>query len=132
MNKSKQNKKVNVGNDKMDGIKDLEGKVSMLSAIEVILEQVEDSALSSECLDMIEPYCKYISDMQGITPEQALLLSLFVEGSLDGSSVSVSEIARYVDCPRVRIMRFQEDIDDLMKRKMLKTGKSRYDKEGRN
>ena len=130
MNKSKQNKKVNVGNDKMDGIKDLEGKVSMLSAIEVILEQVEDSALSSECLDMIEPYCKYISDMQGITPEQALLLSLFVEGSLDGSSVSVSEIARYVDCPRVRIMRFQEDIDDLMKRKMLKKAKSRYGNEG--
>ena len=105
-------------------------KMTMLSAIEKILNIAEDSSLAAEKMELLEPYLKYISELQGITPAQALLLSLFIEGSSDGSSVSFSNLARFLDCNRVRVMQFQEDIDGLVKSKFLRRTKKRYGNDG--
>ena len=105
-------------------------KMTMLSAIEKILNIAEDSSLAAEKMELLEPYLKYISELQGITPAQALLLSLFIEGSSDGSSVSFSDLARFLDCNRVRVMQFQEDIDGLVKSKFLRRTKKRYGNDG--
>ena len=104
-------------------------KINMLSAIETILMTARDSSLSFDIFESLEPYLKYISNLQGISVHQALLLSIFVEGSSDGSSVTISNIARFLECPKVRIMKYHEDIDDMVKRKILRKVKSRYSSE---
>ncbi len=104
-------------------------RMTMLISIETILRVVENSQLKSEYIDAINEFLQYISELQGITPTQALLLSLFVEGSSDGSSVTLSNLARYLDCPNVRVMQFQEDINDLVKRKFLRKVKRNYSSE---
>ena len=105
-------------------------KITMLSAIETILDLVEDSAMADECIDALEPYLTYITNLQGITSTQAILLSIVLEGSSDGNVVSFSNIARYLACKRVHVMKYQEDIDELVKRKLLRKIKKRYSNDG--
>ena len=121
MRKAKNNRKSsNSDNDNVGITINNPEKVNMLTSIETILRVVEDSKLLPEYIEAIEEFLRYISEHQGITPAQALLLSLFVEGSSDGSSVTLSSLARYLDCTKVRVMQFQEDINELVKRKFLK------------
>ena len=101
-----------------------EEKITMFSAFENILVEIKDSCLSYK--DSLEPYLDYISDLQGINTIQTILLALFVEGSSDGSSVTISNLARYMDCPRMRVMKYHEDIDDLVKRKILRKVRNKF------
>lgn len=125
MRKAKFHKRNNNDENDVIIIKDTES-LTMLSAIESILIMAENSSLIDKVLEAIEPYLKYISELQGITSTQALLLSIFVENSADGDSVTMSSIARFLDCTNVHIMQFQEDIDDLVKRKLLRRVKRRF------
>ncbi len=110
-----------------DVIKNVDmSNVNMLLAIETVLLTAEDSSLDLEVLEPIKHYLKYIADLQEITMTQALLLSVFVEGSSDGSIVSLSSLARFFDCPKVRVMQFNEDINELIKRKFLRRVKKKY------
>ena len=101
-------------------------EMTMLTSIESILRIVEDSKLLPEYIEAIEEQLKYISELQSITPVQALLLSLFVEGSSDGNSVTYSDLARFLDCSKVRVMQFQKDINDMVRRRFLRKVKRRY------
>ena len=102
------------------------GEINMLSAIEMILNISENSSLDAALMKPLEPFFKYISDLQGLTNIQALLLALMVEESSDGNVVTCSRLARFLDCTNVRIMQFQEDIDDMVKRRFLRRTKRRY------
>ena len=116
------------GTDKKERVNmEQEEKKTMFSAFENILVEVKDSCLSYK--GSLEPYLEYICDLQGINTIQAILIALFVEGNSDGSSVTISNLARFLDCPRVRVMKFHEDIDDLVKRKFLRRVKRRYGNE---
>lgn len=123
LNKFKGSKKENHKSTFMNG---QNNKLTMLSAIQDILVTTEDSSLSFEALETLKPNFEYIADLQGITTSQALLLSLFVEECSDGSNATISDIARFLNCTKVRIMQFQEDIDDLVKRKFLRKVQRRY------
>ena len=109
MRKVKNNRKSsNSDNDNVGITINNPEKVNMLTSIETILRVVEDSKLLPEYIEAIEEFLRYISEHQGITPAQALLLSLFVEGSSDGSSVTLSTLARYLACDRTPILLFNE------------------------
>lgn len=104
-----------------------EEKITMFSAFEQILLEMEDSCMAYR--DSLKPYLDYITDLQSINTIQAIFIALFVEGNSDGSSVTISDLARFMDCPKVRVMKFHEDIDDLLKRKFLRKVRRKYGKE---
>lgn len=99
---------------------------NMLSSIETVLIMAEDSHLTDDVWEAMDPFLKYISELQGITINQALMLSIILEESSDGSLVTISNIARHLNCPNVRVMQFQKDIDVLVKRKMLKKTRRKF------
>ena len=103
-----------------------ESEKTMLHCIENILLYGENSELKEENMEIMKGYLDYISDLQDIKPMQALLLSFFVEKSSDGDSVTISSLARDLGCTKVRVMQYQEDINDLVKRKFLMKVKRRY------
>ena len=93
--------------NKKEGIKaEQQENITMLSAIETILAIAKDSSLSLEIFEHFEEYPKYLADLQGVSIFKAILLSYFVEGSSDGSSVTISDLARFFDCPKVRVMKY--------------------------
>ena len=103
---------------------------SMLTSIETVQRVMKDSELKPEFIESIKEFLFYISDLQGITATQAFLLSIIVEESLDGNAVTISRLARFLDCSKVRVMQFREDIEDLVKRKFLRRTKKKYGNDG--
>ena len=103
--------------------------LTMLSGIECIVRVMEDSELKSTYLESMQDVFEYISEMQGLTYPQALLLAIFVENTSDGSNVPLSSVARFLNVSNVRVMQFQEEIDDMVKRKFLRKVKRRFGNE---
>lgn len=122
-------KKVKTLHKKEVVITEQQEKITMLSAIEAILLIAEDSSFTLDIFEELKEYLKYISDLQGISISQALLFSIFVEGCSDGNTVTVSNLARFLDCPSVRVMKYHEEIEDMVKRKLLRKVKNRFSDE---
>ena len=95
-------------------------KMPLLLAIEMIVDSAEDSELSEEFETEASPHLNYLAEKQGITESQALLFALFVEAVGVCNHPDLSDVARFVNCRNVRIMQYQNDVDELVKMGLLR------------
>ena len=94
--------------------------MTMVEAIEKIVEMADDSKLTEKFFQQAEPYAKIIAEKQEITIKQAVLLSLFVEYETSSRKASINDIARFVDCRNIRLLRYKPDIEELVKGHFLR------------
>ena len=94
-------------------------KMDLLMAVEQIVEKAKDSGLSSEFYRKADRYIKYLSEVMDLTKEQSVMLALFIDNS-DDTSISISDIGRYLDCRNARIIRYMNEIDVLEKREFVR------------
>ena len=93
-------------------------KMDLLMAIEQIVEKAKDSQLSKEFFRKASKYIKYVSEKLGLTKEQSVMLSLFVNRS-DDNRIHISELSTDVKCSTIRILQYMNDIDELEKRELI-------------
>ncbi len=103
--------------------------MAAIEAIEKIVEMADDSKLTEKFFQQAEPYAKIIADMQGITVVQAVLLSLFVEYETASRTASIRDIARFVDCRNIHLLRYKTDIEELVKTHFLRRKVCQFDNE---
>ena len=106
--------------DKLDGENP---EIMMMSAVDCVVQLAEDSGFSEDFLTIADKYVNYLAERQGITKIQAVFLALFVERSASGTRASLSEIAEYMGCSNVKVLRYQTEIDGLVKKGLLRTCK---------
>ena len=94
--------------------------MTMVEAIEKIVEQADDSKLTEKFFQQAEPYAKIIAEKQEITIKQAVLLSLFVEYETASRRATIHDIARFVDCRNIHLLRYKPDIEELVKGHFLR------------
>ncbi len=85
---------------------------NILDAMESILEFAEDSELDGQFLDTVDPLLDYLSDRLELTKDQALFLTLFVN-FCDHRSITLGQMADYLNCKTIRVMRFTQYINEL-------------------
>lgn len=95
-------------------------ELTMLSAINYIVTLAEDSGLNAMFFEQANRFITYLSERQGITKMQAVLLSLFIESSASGNKADFSDIARYLDCNNVQVLQYKGEVDDLVRKGMLR------------
>ena len=95
-------------------------RLTSLEAIEQIVILAENCELSENFFKKAGPYLKTVSDKQGITEIQALLLSLFVERSSSYHTTDLAEIAEIMNCRAISILKYQEQLDELVKTHFIK------------
>lgn len=95
------------------------GELTLLSATDCILELAEDSELSADFLKAADKFITFIAERQGISTMQAVLLTLFMETSAVDERISLSDVARYLGCKNVRVMQYQEELEDLVRKGLL-------------
>lgn len=100
-------------------------ELTMLSAINAIVTLSEDSHLSSLFYEMAGNSINYLCERQGLTPIQAVLLSLFIEASASGNNADFSDIADYLDCNNVQVYQYKGEVDDMVKKGLLRQTRSR-------
>ena len=104
-------------------------KLTMLEAISSIVDLAEDSELSDEFFQAADMFIRHLSDKMNITPIQAVLLALATEAGTTGDRTTLGDMARYVSCRNVKILQYQEELDDLVKRGFMRQGTRGMNKE---
>lgn len=106
-----------------DGKDEGEG-LTLLAAINRIVSLAEDSKLNKAFFEKADRAIEYLSERQKITKMQAVMLSLFVESSAAGNKSDFSDVARYLDCNNVKVLQYKGEVDELVKKGMLRMTKN--------
>ncbi len=93
-------------------------EITLLEAIENIVECTRDSRLESKSLKKVAPEIKMLSEKYGITPNQAILFCICMEKG--PRRVDYDDLANHLDISRIRILRYSSDIDALIHRRLLR------------
>ena len=94
-------------------------KMDLLTAVEQIVDKAKGSGLSNEFYRKADRYIKYLSEVMDLTKEQSVMLALFIDNS-DNTSISLSDIGKFIGCRNTRIIRYMADIDVLEKREFVR------------
>ena len=94
-------------------------KMDLLTAVEQIVDKAKGSGLSNEFYRKADRYIKYLSEVMDLTKEQSVMLALFIDNS-DDTSISLSDIGKFVGCRNTRIIRYMAEIDVLEKREFVR------------
>ena len=94
-------------------------KMDLLTAVEQIVDKAKDSGLSNEFYRKADKYIKYLSEVMDLTKEQSVMLALFIDNS-DDTSISLSDIGKFIGCRNTRIIRYMAEIDVLEKREFVR------------
>lgn len=95
-------------------------ELTLLSAVNYIVTLAEDSELSSLFFEKAGRFIDYLSERQGITKIQTVLLALFIESSAAGNKSDFSDIARYLNCNNVQVLQYKGEVDELVRKGMLR------------
>ena len=98
-------------------------KLDLLSAVENIVELAKESQLSPEFYRKAGRFIKHLSDKFSLTKEQSVMMALFIDRS-DDTRILSSDIARYTGCRTTRIIRYMNDIDELVRRGLIVRSRS--------
>lgn len=93
-------------------------RVNLLEAIERIAERAEESQLSNDFFDSVHKEMTYVSNVMNLHNCQVALLSVFINQCYD-DRIELKEIAEYLGCRFVKLLKHLHYIDDLVKRRML-------------
>lgn len=92
-------------------------KMSLVKLIEQVVTLTDDAS-TTEITPDFEPYAKEMARRLGITPVQAMMLSVFVNQS-DDHRIRLRDLANHFDVKTVSIFALVDDIDELVRRRAI-------------
>jgi len=101
---------------------DKQKKYNLLGHMEQIVELTGKYGLSEEYSLIVKPHLDLVCQRLHITPVQAVLFSHIVS-EFDGAPVRMQEIARALNCNRMKIMQHMNDFDELQCKKLIRPRK---------
>ena len=96
----------------------IEQPMTLLKAIEQVVEVSRDSKLSAVAKSKMADEVRYLAERFGITERQAILFSICMEKG--PRRVDYDDLASFLDVSNVRILSYAEDIDALVRRRLLR------------
>ena len=90
----------------------------MLQAIERVVELAEDSKMSKEFMKKAKVEIQLLAKSYGITERQAVLFCVCMEKG--PNRVDYNDLASYLDLNKIGILSYANDIDALVRRRLLK------------
>lgn len=93
-------------------------ELTLLQAIERVVEMAEDSKMSLEFMKKAKTEILLLSNRYGITERQAVLFCICMEkGPL---RVDYNDFASFLDLNKIRVLSYANDIDALVRRRLLR------------
>ena len=99
-------------------------KMTLLSAIEQVVDAAEGSALSEEFMEKVKRPIGYICKKLSMSKMEAVLFALLVD-TANLHYVSLGVLTEYLKCRNVRILRYINEIDALERRHYLRRTKEK-------
>jgi hypothetical protein len=98
-------------------------KINMMGHIEKIIEISKDSKLDDEFFEKAKIHTNYLKRTLHLNVMQALLFSHFIDRAND-SRILISEIADFIGCRTVKLLKHIEDIEALERRRLIRCSRS--------
>ena len=95
-----------------------EQEMTLLRAIERVVEVSKDSKLKAEAKAEMAEEVKYLAERYGITERQAILFCVCMEKG--PRRVDYDDLASFLDVSNIRILSYASDIDALVRRRLLR------------
>ena len=96
----------------------IEQPLTLLKAIEHVVEVSKDSKLKAEAKSKMADEVRYLAERFGITERQAILFCICMEKG--PRRVDYDDLASFLDVSNIRILSYAEDIDALVRRRLLR------------
>lgn len=96
----------------------VEKEMTLLRAIERVVEVSKDSKLKAEAKADMAEKVKYLAEHYGITERQAILFCVCMEKG--PRNVDFDDLAKHLDVSNIRILGYSGDIDALARRRLLR------------
>ena len=96
----------------------VEQPMTLLKAIEHVVEVSKDSKLKAEAKAKMADEVRFLAERFGITERQAILFCISMEKG--PRNVDYDDLARHLDVSNIRILSYAEDIDALVRRRLLR------------
>lgn len=93
-------------------------EMTLLRAIERVVEVSKESKLKAEAKAEMAEETRYLAERYGITERQAILFCICMEKG--PRRVDFNDLARHLDVSNIRILSYAEDIDALVRRRLLR------------
>jgi len=99
---------------------------TILSHISNILDFTEKNGISEDFMKNAKTHIDFVSDFYSISPDMAILFSHFI-GQGKNEWINADKIAESMKSKPIDMLFYQNDIDELVKRKLLVSKKRRDD-----
>jgi len=96
----------------------IEQPLTLLKAIEHVVEVSRDSKLTADAKAKMADEVRYLAERFGITERQAILFCICMEKG--PRRVDYDDLASFLDVSNIRILSYAEDIDALVRRRLLR------------
>ncbi len=93
-------------------------EITLLQAIERVVELAEDSKLSKEFMKKAKTEIQLLAKSYGITERQAVLFCVCMEKG--PRRVDYDDLASYLDLNKIGVLSYASDIDALVRRRLLR------------
>lgn len=98
-------------------------EMTLLQLMEKVAELAESSSLSDSFFARVRPLSTTLSDKLGLTPEQSVLYSIFVDNYND-SQIQMTDIQRQTGARMIRLAQLQNDIDAIENKRYIRRAES--------
>ena len=102
-------------------------EISILEVMERIADVAEYSHLSQDFFESMQPMTEALGNILGLTPQQAVFYSLFVN-MYDDDEIELGDIREHTKASMIRIAQFQNDIDELEMKRLIRRSESHFKK----
>jgi len=92
-------------------------KKSLIELIEQVVTLTEDAGTTVITSDF-EPYVNEMARRLSLTPQQAMMLSVFIN-QCDDHSIRLHDLAQHFDVKTISILALTDEIDELVRRKVI-------------
>jgi len=94
--------------------------MNLADHIERIAKEAEESHLDASKMKTLSPHLKKLADVLKCSREQAFMFALIFYQSLERGSVDFGDLARHIDIPVMRLLKYKADIDQLVKNRLVR------------
>lgn len=92
--------------------------MNLLEAMEHIVALAKGSGLSDEFYNKAKEDICFIADKLQLSKRQSVMLALFIDKS-DSRSILASDIAEFLQCTTIQIIKCMNDVDELVRREYI-------------
>ncbi len=94
-------------------------ELTLVDLVEQIVAATQRKKFSDKSIAKAQPYIDELASRFGITANQALLLAVFLNNYEDDEQ-SKKDIAKFFNCPGIRMIKFSKDIEALVKKDLIR------------